>query len=78
MLAVDIMWDNLTYLIVVDLAFNECMQVVRQAPLLQFCVLALGSSSMEIPSIPKPIVRLMPLSKHTITGRPQTKLQWMG
>jgi len=65
-LAVDLSWNNLTFLKVEHTPFDGCIEAIRQAPLLEFCSLRQHhrSSSRDIQyihSIPKTIIRLLHL-----------------
>lgn len=59
--ASDIGWGNLTYLFMEDMSFNECIEAIRQAPLLESCIIAKCHSTPSDVSIPRAIVRHMHL-----------------
>jgi hypothetical protein len=58
-LAVDILWANLTFLTMANGTFNGCVEVMRQAPLLEFCSLQLNSVPTDVFPIPSRNVRPM-------------------
>lgn len=60
----EIVWDNLTCLKLYQIPLDGCVEVLRQVPLLEFCLLDLSTfKNKEIPPTPKKIVRLMHLRK---------------
>ena len=67
----DIGWANLTTLRMEHVTFNECLEAMRQAPLLESCTLSKVDFLLEDVYIPRTIVRHTHLRKLFLDGIPE-------
>jgi len=71
-LSIDILWDNLRFLKLKYMVLDACIEVIRQAPLLESCSVVVNYywwDPLDVPSFPKAVVvRLTHLRQLSLSG----------